>query len=99
MGPLLARRSLGFLVVALASAPWPWRLLLLALVVPVVLVANVLRGTVVLALSLPFGAAAGEGLPHQALSGAVFLTASLGLGLACVILRCPPRFDTLSSSY
>jgi len=97
MDSLLALMSLGFLVVALASAAWPQRLLLLALVVPVVLGANVLRVTTVLALSQPFGAAAGEGLPHQALSAAVFLTASLVLWLACVILRCQPRFDATPS--
>lgn len=92
MDSLLALLCLGFLVVALASAAWPRRALLLALVVPVVLVANVLRVTAVLALALPFGAAAAEGLPHESLSAAVFLLAGLLLWLACIGLRCQPRF-------
>jgi exosortase len=97
MDSLLALLSLGFLVVALASAAWPLRLLLLALVLPVVLGANVLRVAVVLALSQPFGAAAGEGLAHQALSAGVFLSASAVLWFACVLLRCQPRFDLTPS--
>jgi exosortase len=98
MDSLLALLSLGFLVAILATARWPRRLLLLALVVPVVLAANVFRVAVVLALSERFGAAAGEGLPHEALSAGVFLAASLALWLACVILRCQPRFDATPSS-
>lgn len=97
MDSLLALLCLGGLVVALAGAGWPRRVLLLALVVPVVLVANVLRVTVVLALALRFGAAAGEGLPHEALSAAVFLVASLLLWFLCVALRCQPRFDATPS--
>jgi exosortase len=93
MDSLLALLCLGLLVVALASASWPQRMLLLALVVPVVLAANVLRVATVLLLSEPFGAAAGEGLPHQALSATVLLIASLVLWFACVVLRCQPRFD------
>lgn len=98
MDSLLALLCLGLLVVALASAAWPQRLLLLALILPVVLVANVLRVTAVLALSLPFGTAAGEGLAHESLSAAVFLVAGLALWLACVLLRCQPRFDVTPSS-
>ena len=97
MDSLLALLCLGGLVVALAGAAWPRRALLLALVVPVVLVANVLRVTVVLALALPFGAAAGEGLPHEALSAAVFLVAGLILWFLCIALRCQPRFDATPS--
>ncbi len=97
MDSLLALLSLGFVVVALAGASLPRRLLLLGLVVPVVLLANVLRVTAVLALSQPFGVAAGEGLPHQALSAAVFLSAGLVLWLACLVLRCQPRFDVTPS--
>jgi len=99
MDSLLALLCLGFLVVALASAGWGRRALLLALVLPVVLVTNVLRVTAVLALALPFGTAAAQGLPHESLSAAVFLLAGLVLWLACVLLRCQPRFDvTLPSS-
>jgi len=98
MDSLLALLCLGFIVVALASAGWPRRALLLALVLPVVLVTNILRVTAVLALSLPFGTAAAEGLPHESLSAAVFLLAGLVLWLACVCLRCQPRFDVTPSS-
>lgn len=98
MDSLLALLSLSLLVVALAGASWLRRLLLLALVVPTVLVANVLRVTAVLALSQPFGTAIADGFPHQALSASVFLTASLTMWLACVVLRCLPRFDGTSSS-
>ena len=98
MDSLLALLSLSLLVVALAAASWVRRLLLLALVVPTVLVANVLRVTAVLALSQPFGTAIAGGLPHQALSASVFLTASLTMWLACVVLRCLPRFDGMSLS-
>jgi exosortase len=97
MDSLLALLGLGFLVVALAGAAWPRRLALLGLVVPVVLTANVLRVTAVLALSLPFGSAAGEGLPHEALSAAVFLAAGSALWVACLLLRCQPRFDATPS--
>jgi exosortase len=98
MDSLLALLCLGFLVVALASAGWPRRALLLALVLPVVLVANVLRVTAVLALAVPFGTAAAEGLPHESLSAAVFLLAGLLLWVACVCLRCQPRFAVTPSS-
>jgi exosortase len=92
MDSLLALLCLGFLVVALASAGWARRALLMALILPMVLVSNVLRVTAVLALAMPFGASAAEGLPHEALSAAVFLLAGLLLWLACVSLRCQPRF-------
>jgi len=98
MDSLLALLCLGFIVTALASAGWPRRALLLALVLPVVLVTNVLRVTAVLALSLPFGTAAAQGLPHESLSAAVFLLAGLVLWLASVCLRCQPRFDVTRSS-
>ena len=98
MDSLLALLCLGFIVVALASTGWPRRALLLALVLPVVLVTNILRVTAVLALSLPFGTAAAGGLPHETLSAAVFLLAGLVLWLACVCLRCQPRFDVTPSS-
>jgi len=98
MDSLLALLCLGLLVVALASAAWPRRVLLLALVLPVVLAANVLRVTAVLALAVPFGTAAGEGLAHAWLSAGVFLVAGLVLWLACVGLRCQPRFDGTPSS-
>ena len=98
MDSLLALLCLGFIVAALASAGWPRRALLLALVLPVVLVTNILRVTAVLALSLPFGTAAAGGLAHESLSAAVFLLAGLVLWLACVCLRCQPRFDVTRSS-
>jgi exosortase len=99
MDSLLALLSLGLVVAALARAAWPRRLILLALVPPVVLATNVLRVTVVLALSQPFGVGIAVGAAHQALSAAVFLSASLLLWSACIALRCLPRFDvTLSSS-
>jgi exosortase len=102
MDSLLALLSLSLLVVALASgrassAAWPRRALLVLLVVPVVLIANVLRVTAVLALSQPFGTAIAVGLPHQALSAAVFLFASLAMWFACVGLRCLPRFAVTPS--
>ena len=94
---LLALLSLSLLVAALARASWPRRALLVALVVPVILAANVLRVTAVLALSMPFGTASAEGLPHAAMSASVFLFASLGMWSACAILRCLPRFDATPS--
>jgi exosortase len=97
MDSLLALLCLGFLVVALASAAWPRRALLMALVLPMVLVANILRVTAVLALVMPFGTAAAEGLPHETLSAVVFLFAGLLLWLACVSLRCQPRFAVTPS--
>ena len=94
---LLALLSLSLLVVALASASWRRRALLVALVVPVVLAANVLRVTAVLALSMPFGTAVADGLPHQALSAGVFLLAAALMWSACTLLRCLPRFDATPS--
>ncbi len=94
---LLALLSLSLLVAALATASWPRRALLVALVIPVVLAANVLRVTTVLALSVPLGTASAEGLPHEAMSAAVFLFASLVMWSACAVLRCLPRFDATPS--
>ena len=54
--------------------------------------------TAVLVLSRPFGVAVGQGIVHELLSAALFLTAGLALGAACVALRCLPHFDATPSS-
>ena len=78
LSSLLALLCLGTLLVGLAQASLPRRLFLLVLVVPIVLVANVARVTLVLVLAQTFGEAVAHGFVHGFFSAALFL-AALGL--------------------
>jgi exosortase len=92
MSSLLALLCLGALMVGLARAPLPRRVLLIALILPIVLAANVIRVTLVLLLSRPFGLAAATGLAHNVLGAALFLSAFGLFFLAGSALGCYPRF-------
>jgi len=99
MDALLALLCLGILCVGLARASFPRRLALLALVLPIILSANVIRVALVLVLSRWLGTVVTTGAGHQALDGVLFICAALLFYAAGLILRCAPRFDaTLSSS-
>lgn len=98
MDSLLALLCLGALFVGTAQAPPFRRAALVALVLPIILTANVLRVTLVLLLSQPFGTAVAAGLQHQALSAALFLAATLLFLMAGLALRCLPSFAVRPSS-
>jgi exosortase len=98
MDSLLALLCLGALFVGLVRASLGRRLLLIALVLPIVLVANVLRVTLVLVLSGPFGQAVVQGFLHDALSATLFVTATILFVAAGLALRCVPFFAAGSSS-
>ncbi|MFZ0215633.1 MAG: exosortase/archaeosortase family protein, partial [Candidatus Dormiibacterota bacterium] len=96
MDSLLALLCLGGIVVALAPAArgvsaLARRGLLLLLILPVILLANVVRVTLVLVLSQPLGSAVEAGAGHDLLSALLFAVASLLLLGAAHLLECPPR--------
>jgi exosortase len=102
MDSLLALLCLGALFVGLVRASAARRLLLMALVVPIALAANVLRVTLVLVLSHPFGLAVAQGTLHQLLSASLFAGAALLFFAVGLVLRCTPSFEfaaTPSSSF
>jgi len=92
MDSLLALLCVGALFAGVVRASAVRRLLLMALVLPIILVANVLRVTLVLVLSEPFGQAVAQGLPHELLSASVFVAATLLFLAAGLALRCVPSF-------
>lgn len=98
MDSLLALLCLGALFIGLVRASLGRRLLLIALVLPIVLVANVLRVTLVLVLSGPFGQAVAQGFLHEALSATLFVAATFLFVAAGLALRCVPFFSAGSSS-
>jgi len=96
MSSLLTLLCLGTLMIGLAQSTLPRRLLLLLLIVPIVLVANIVRVTLVLALVRPFGLTVVEGFVHGSFSAVLFLMA-IGLFLiAGRLLKCYPRLDALA---
>jgi len=98
MDSLLALLCLGALFVGLVRASLVRRALLIALVLPIILVANVLRVSLVLVLSGPFGQAVAQGVLHEMLSGSLFVAATLLFVAAGFALRCVPSFNGGSSS-
>ncbi len=75
MSSLLASLCLGTLLVGIAHTMLARRVFLIALIVPIVLAANVLRVTIVLTGSQVIGYGVTQGTLHGALSASVFLTA------------------------
>ncbi len=78
LSSLLALLCLGMLIVGFVQTSLPRRLFLIALIVPIVLIANVARVTLVLALAQIYGLAVAQGFIHGFFSAALFL-AALGL--------------------
>jgi exosortase len=96
MDSLVALLCVGALFVGVVRASLARRALLIGLVLPIILVANVLRVTLVLLLSQPFGLAVAEGLLHELLSASVFVAATALFLAAGLALRCVP---TLAGSW
>jgi exosortase len=92
MDSLLALLCVGALFVGLVRASMMRRLLLIAMVLPIILVANVLRVTLVLVLSGPLGLAAAQGVLHELLGASVFVAATVLFLAAGFALRCVPSF-------
>lgn len=78
LSSLLALLCLATLIVGLAQTSPARRIILILLVVPIVLTANVIRVTLVLGLAQVFGLAVAHGFVHGFFSAALFL-AALGL--------------------
>ncbi|MGH7911001.1 MAG: exosortase/archaeosortase family protein [Candidatus Dormibacteraceae bacterium] len=97
MDSLLALLCLGGVVAGLAPGSRWRRGLLLLFVLPVILIANVLRITLVLFLGGSLGALVEEGLGHAALSAILFGTSALLLLALAHLLECPPRLRSLLS--
>ena len=98
MDSLLALLCLGLTFTGLARAPLVRRAVLIALVLPIILAANVLRVTLVLVLLQPLGRAAAEGLLHDLLSASLFVAATALFVVAGLALRCAPSFAVTHSS-
>ncbi len=90
MDSLVALLCLGALFAGLARASLLRRAALIGLVLPIILVANVLRVTLVLVLSGPFGVAVAQGLLHELLGASLFVAATLLFAAAGLALRCLP---------
>ncbi len=97
MNSLMALLCLGALVAGLTRASFPRRLVFLALILPIVLVANTIRVTLVLLLAPPFGLAIADSALHGTLSAVLFLTAFALFLVAGRMLQCLPRLDDLAS--
>jgi exosortase len=98
MSSLLALLCLGILLLGLAQTSLARRLALLALILPIILAANIIRVTLVLALARPFGLAIAGGFLHDLLSAVLFLCALALFILAGSMLGCYPRFAATLSS-
>ncbi len=99
MDSLLALLCLGLAFVGIARTSLTRRAALLATILPIILVANVNRVTLVLVLSRPFGLAVAQGLPHAALSVFLFFVATLLFLLAGLVLRCVPKLGIAKLSF
>lgn len=98
MSSLLALLCLGTAMVGLAQSPLPRKVLLILLVVPIVLVANITRVTLVLTMSQVVGLAVVDTFIHGAFDAAIFLIAFGLFFLAGKVLGCYPRIAALASS-
>lgn len=99
MDSLLALLCLGLAFAGLARSSLGRRATLIALILPIVLAANVVRVTLVLLLSQWMGLGVANGLFHDLLSVVLFLAATLLFALAGIGLKCAPQLgDRLSPS-
>ena len=96
MSSLLALLCIGMLFISFTTASLQRRLILFALIVPIVLAANIIRVTLVVVLAQVFGSVVVEGFIHSMFSLTLF-TAALGLFfIAGSALRCLPRIAAIA---
>ena len=82
MNSLISLTALGlFYAYIRHSANWRYMLLLVAFILPVAVVANLVRVLLLLLITYHFGEAAGQGFFHEAAGLTMFLTALLGIFL------------------
>lgn len=98
MSSLLALLCLGSVMVGLARSSMSRRVLMILLIVPIVLVANIVRVTLVLTLSQVVGLAVVNSIIHGAFSAIIFLIAFGLFFLAGKVVGCSPRIDDMLSS-
>ncbi len=96
MNSLLALLCLGTLVVGLAQNSLPRRALLMLLIVPIVLVANIIRVTLVLTLSRVIGLTVVDSFVHGSFSAIIFLLAFGLFFLVGKVLGCSPRIAAMA---
>lgn len=97
MSSLLALLCLGMLMVGLARTTWLRRLLLIVLILPITLAANIIRVTLVLTLSQVVGLTVVDSLVHGTLSAVLFLAATVLFVVAGKVLGCYPAFGAIVS--
>lgn len=82
LNSLISLTALGlFYTYIRHSANWRYMLLLLACIIPVAVVANLVRVLLLLLITYHFGEAAGQGFFHELAGMTMFLTALLGIFL------------------
>lgn len=82
LNSLISLTALGlFYTYIRHSANWRYMLLLLACIIPVAIVANLVRVLLLLLITYHFGEAAGQGFFHELAGMTMFLTALLGIFL------------------
>ena len=80
MNSLISLTALGlFYVYIRHSADWRYMLLLVAFILPVAVLANLVRVLLLLLITYHFGEAAGQGFFHEAAGMTMFTTALLGI--------------------
>ena len=80
MNSLISLTALGlFYVYIRHSANWRYMLLLLLFILPVAVLANLVRVLLLLLITYHFGEAAGQGFFHEAAGMTMFMTALLGI--------------------
>ncbi|HSS60063.1 MAG TPA: exosortase/archaeosortase family protein [Candidatus Limnocylindrales bacterium] len=91
MSSLLALLFLGLIVAAFVTQSWPVRLLLLGSALPIVLLTNILRVTLVLVTAGTTGSNLESGAAHSLLSAGMFLCAGMLFAMTALGLRRLPR--------
>jgi len=82
LNSLISLTALGlFYTYVRHSANWRYMVLLLAFIMPVAILANLIRVLLLLLITYHFGEAAGQGFFHEAAGMTMFLTALLGIFL------------------
>jgi len=98
MDSLVALLCIGALIVGIGAGSMPRRAALLSAVLPIILVANVVRVTLVLLLYAPIGSPVTSGPVHDILDIALFVGAALIFWLIAGVLKCAPAIRVTRSS-
>jgi exosortase len=95
---LVALLCLGAVFVGIGTGSLPRRAALFAVVLPIILAANIVRVTLVLVLFGPLGTSVTDGLVHAGLDVVVFIAAVFTFWFVAGALKCAPVMPAIRSS-